>query len=172
MPSCTHSTQAPDGSQPARPNPIDEILYYTILATSLRSLLPPPVIIVSSPSPFSSSSPRPRPRPRPRARAAAHAFRVSVIRAPPRMHSARRACIHSDACPSADACPSVTGQIPRAAAHAFCVSVPARRRACILRVRDPARLRARVPRVTTERCTTSLQNAPLCPCLFIEAYSW
>jgi len=68
MPSCTHSTQAPDGSQPARPNPIDEILYYTILATSLRSLLPPPVIIVSSPSPFSSSSPRPRPRPRPRAR--------------------------------------------------------------------------------------------------------
>ena len=129
MPSCTHSTQAPDGSQPARPNPIDEILYYTILATSLRSLLPPPVIIVSSPSPFSSSSPRPRPRPRPRARAAAHAFRVSVIRAPPRMHSARRACIHSDACPGADACPSanpcpsVTGQNARAAAHAFRVSV-------------------------------------------------
>ena len=55
-------------------------------------------------------------------RAAAHAFRVSGVRAPPRMHSA---CQGS-----------------------------ARRRACIPRVRDPARLRARFPRVTTECCTT------------------
>ena len=34
-------TQASDWSQSTRPNLIDEILYYTILATSLRSLLPP-----------------------------------------------------------------------------------------------------------------------------------
>ena len=135
MPSCTHSTQAPDGSQPARPNPIDEILYYTILATSLRSLLPPPVIIVSSPSPFSSSSPRPRPRARRRAciprvsdpRAAAHAFRA------PRMHSFR--CLSQRRCmPQRQSMPQ--RHRPKCA----------RRRACIPRVRDPARLRACVSR--------------------------
>ena len=130
MPSCTHSTQAPDGSQPARPNPIDEILYYTILATSLRSLLPPPVIIVSSPSPFSSSSPRPRPRPRPRARRRACIPRVSDPRAA--AHAFRAPRMHSFRCLSQRRCMPQRQSMPQR--HR---SKCARRRACIPRVRDP-----------------------------------